>query len=501
MTISYFYNFSARTYPNYSETAFNTMVVSDGYIINAGLDLKKPHQDIPSIDLGGCVITPPFVDSHIHFLQTGIVLSGLQLNETLSLQNIFDAVTEECKKNKIVLGWNLDVSQLKEERFPTLAELDSISKKNFIWLASSDLHQGVANSEALNWAKKNYPGLTHKDGLISGAAYNELAYKINDLLPESYKVNALKKAEQLCLEKGIASVHAMEGSEENPYESLLVDKFFKTSTIEGIVYNQSSRTRVPLQERWKQMGGCILVDGSIGSRTAAMFEPYADEDTKGNLFLNSDKVMAITKAASESKLQLALHAIGDMACDIVAASYMWAAISFGQPELPNRIEHFLLPNNKAIRNARKSNAIIGIQPLYDYLWGGKNGLYVKRLGRERASNCNPYKTLADSGLTLIGGSDSPVTPIEPFLNLYALVNHSNPDERMGLNQAFSIFINEPHRAIGNFDKKGQLKIGKAADFICLSNDPFFISSSRIKDTRVIAMYLGGKKIKGAIDSI
>ncbi len=494
MSVTYFYNFSARTYPDYSETAFDTMIVSDGYIINCGFGITKPFAKTPAVDLEGAIILPPFVDSHTHFLQTGIVSSGCQFDDIDNLKDVFEIVSNECKKNKIVLGWNYDLDLIKEKRFPTVSELDKISSKNFIWIVSKDLHMCAANTEALRWAKKNYPSLKDNNGLITGEAYNSLCYKINDLLSESYKLTSLKKVEKHCITKGVATVHALEGTEDNPYEALLVDKFFKSSKLESYIYNQSSNPSIPLKNKWKQMGGCILVDGSIGSRTAAMFDDYYDEKTKGDLYLNSDAVMAITKTAKKNNLQLALHSIGDVACEIVSSSYMWAEETFGKTDLPNRIEHFILPNNKSIRNARKSNAIIGIQPAYDYYWGGKNGLYAQRLGIERAINCNPYKTLADSGIALIGGSDSPVTPIDPILGIHSLVNHTNSDEQISLNQAFCIFINEPHRAVGNFEKRGHLRIGERADFICLDTDPFKTFKRRIKDLKVTKMFLLGELI-------
>ena len=493
MTVTYFYNFSGRTYPDYSETAFNTMIVSDGYILNLGFDIPKPFAKTPSVDLQGAVILPPFVDSHTHFLQTGIVQSGCQLDKAESVKDIIDMVSDECKKNRIVLGWKLGKFSMREI-IELVNELDKLGHKNFIWLVSQDLHHCVANSEAIKWAKKNYSLSDYSYNYVDGEAYNFLSYKINDLLTESYKLDSLKTVEKQCISKGVATVHALEGTEDNPYETLLVDKFFKNSKLDAVIYNQSSDPSIPLKNKWEQMGGCILVDGSISSRTAAMFDEYKDEKTKGDLYLNSDAVMAITKTASQNKLQLALHAIGDMACDIVSSTYMWAYDTFGKPEKPYRIEHFILPTNKSIRNARKSNAIIGIQPAYDYYWGGQEGIYAQRLGVERALNCNPFKTLSNSGISLIGGSDSPVTPIDPLLGIHSIVNHTNSDEQLGLNEAFSIFINEPHRATGDFDRKGHLRIGERADFICLNTDPFTISKRRIKDITVKAMYLNGELI-------
>ncbi len=497
MKLDYFYNFSGRIFPDYSVTAFDTMIVTDGYILRTGFNMPIPAGEVVKHDLGGAVILPPFVDSHTHFLQTGIVLSGLQLNKAKSLNDLFDIVLEEGKKNKIIIGWNLDIQTLKEKRFPTQSELDKISNKNFIWLVSKDLHMAVANSEAIKWASAKVQKLEHIKGLISGASYNEIAYKINALLTDNYKLKCLKKAEELCLKKGVATVHALEGAENDFSETLLVDNFFENSNIEGIIYNQSSKPDLPIKKEWNQMGGCILVDGSLSSRTAALFEPYNDAKTSGNLFLNSDRIMEITRIAYTNRLQLAMHAIGDMACEIVSASYSWAFDNLGELPIGNRIEHFMMPNNRAIRNARKSQTIIGIQPAYDYYWGGKKGLYAERLGEKRAMACNPFKTLSDSGISLIGGSDSPVTPIDPLLGIHSIVNHKNQDEQLSINQALNIFINEPHRAVGNHEKRGLLKTGKRADFICLDNDPFAINKQRIKDIKVTSMYLSGKPVSEA----
>lgn len=497
MQLDYFFNFSGRIFPDYSVNSFDTMIVTDGYVLRTGFNMPIPAGNVTKHDLGGAIVMPPFVDSHTHFLQTGIVLSGIQLNKARSLNDIFDSILLESKKNKIIIGWNLDIQSLKEKRFPTQAELDKVSSNNFIWLVSTDLHMAVANSEALKWAMQKYPKLEHIKGLVSGSSYNAISYKINGLLTDNYKFKCLQKAEEICIKKGVGTVHALEGTENDFSETLLVDRFFQNSNIEGIIYNQSSIPDLPLKKEWKQMGGCILVDGSLSSHTAALSENYNDLKTSGNLFLNSEKIMEITKTAYTNKLQLALHAIGDMACEIVSASYFWAYDNFGESLLGNRIEHFMMPNNRAIRNARKSKTIIGIQPAFDYFWGGKNGMYSERLGIKRAMACNPFKTLSDSGISLIGGSDSPVTPIDPILGIHSIVNHKNPDEQLSLNQAFNIFINEPHRTVGNFEKRGHLKTGKRADFICLDTDPFAIAKQRIKDIKVISMYLSGKKVNEA----
>jgi len=196
--------------------------------------------------------------------------------------------------------------------------------------------------------------------------------------------------------------------------------------------------------------------------------------------------------AHQNQLHLALHAIGDRAIDTVTSTYAWACHKWGKPALANRIEHFIMPSDKAIRQARDNALSICIQPAFDHYWGGGEGLYAQRLGRERATRLNPFKTMLDFGIQLAAGSDSPVTAIDPLAGIAALVQHSNPDERMSLNSALALFISEPHKLAGESLIRGQLKTGYHADFVCLNEDPFKISPSRLSNLRVNKLYIAGR---------
>lgn len=501
----YFYNFSARNLPDFSKTDFDSMIVENGLIKEIGKYGNSIADDnilqCKKIDLKGAIIFPPFVDAHIHFLQTGISLLGCQLNEVNSLKKLFALVSEESKIHNYVFGWNLQESLLKEKRIPSLKELDKICPKKFVWLARADLHSAVINTVTKNWANKLLQNsefntqINDECNLISGEIYNFLSFKLLNEIPQNLKKKALKLAEELCFKQGVGTVHALEGNENTQDDVILTANFFKTSKLNAVIYHQSEDPTLATSNNWKQIGGCLLVDGSIGSKTAALNEDYVDTPGyRGNLYRQTEDIIKLLKMAADNKLQLAMHAIGDKAIDITASCYAWARDTYGNSYHPHRIEHFVLPSFKAIRNARLSNSFICVQPAFDYYWGGENGLYAQKLGKERALKCNPFKTLLNSGLILAGGSDSPVTPINPILGIHSLVNHKNPDEQIDLNTALSIFISEPHKLTKESGFKGFLKKGFPADFVCLSRDPFRVSKSKIKKICPTALYISGETV-------
>ncbi len=494
MKRAFFYNFSGRNLPDYAKKDFDTMLVANGMVVKTGFQLPFPDDGSIGIDLGGATVFAAFSDAHVHFTQTGITMLGCPLDRVTTLSDLLEMVRKESVDHEYVLGWNMQESRLREKRLPTIDELDRLSSSAFIWLARADLHSAVANTRALKWARGFFPSITAVNGLIKGEEYNFLSYELNSQLPADFRQKALKLAEHECFRNGVGSVHALEGCEKSGVESLAAADFFAHSQMHGVVYHQSGNPALPLKMKWKRMGGCLLVDGSIGTRTAAMTEAYSDADTNGCQYLKAAEIENLLTTAAKNRLQLALHAIGDQAIETVTACYSWAHEKFGAPPLPHRIEHFILPSDKAIKAARDTATMVCVQPVFDHFWGGPTGLYAQRLGARRAAGCNPFKTLLDMGVNLACGSDSPVTPINPLLGIHALVNHTNPDECIDLNSALSLYISEPHKFIGEGTVRGHLYPARPADFVCLAEDPFKVAPSKLKDIRINALYLGGSKV-------
>ncbi|PKL46752.1 MAG: hypothetical protein CVV42_15410 [Candidatus Riflebacteria bacterium HGW-Riflebacteria-2] len=487
-----FHNFSGRNLPDYARHEFDSMLVENGLVVKTGYQLPA-HHDMTAVDLKGATVLAAFADAHVHMTQTGIALSGIQLEPTTSLTQIFELLAAEATANEFVLGWGLQETRLKERRLPTSAELDAVAPKNFVWVARQDLHSAVLNAVALKWARTLLPDLQAPDGLIRGNDYNRLCYCLIDKLPQAFKRKGLELVQQHCFKHGVATIHALEGSLESTEDTLAVAEFSKASDLHTVIYHQSSDPAMPHQHGWKGMGGCLLVDGSLGTHTAALHEPYQDApDCRGNLYLEAADIEKLLTTARQNQLHLALHAIGDRAIDTVASTYAWARQKWGKPAIADRIEHFIMPSDKAIRQARDNALSVCIQPAFDRYWGGSDGLYAQRLGPERATRLNPFKTMLDLGIQLAAGSDSPVTAIDPITGIAALVHHTNPDERLSLNSALSLFISEPHKLAGESLIRGQLKTGYHADFVCLDNDPFKVSPARLASLQVKNLYIAGR---------
>jgi predicted amidohydrolase YtcJ len=493
----FFYNFSGRNLPDYSRTDFDTMLILNGMVIKTGYQLPFPAgPNVKAIDLKGAVVFPPFSDAHVHFTQTGISHLGCDLESARNLNDVFALIREEIVSEQLLLGFNLQEQSLSEGRLPTAEELDRISTDKIIWLARKDLHSAVMNSAGLTWAIDCMPDLQHQQGFVSGEYYNRLAYLLGNKIPDQMLIQGMQITAKKCLKKGVTFIHALEGSGSSKREAELAAGFFKNNQLDGVVYHQSHETSFAEEHKFPGFGGCLLVDGSFGTRTAALNQPYFDDQQNtGQLYMSSADIEDLLKKARYSKLQLALHAIGDRAIDLVASSYNWCRQKYRTQPLPDRIEHFILPSTKAIRATKSAEAMVCIQPAFDYYWGGPEGLYSKRLGSERAMKCNPFKTLLDLGIPLAAGSDSPVTPIDPLLGIHALVNHSNPEESLSLNSALSLYITEPHRFVGKEKTRGQLKTGYKGDFICLSEDPFLVPESRLRNIEVTRVFIDGVEIK------
>jgi len=471
------------------------MLVKDGKILATGRQLPCPEAALAN-DLEGAVLLPAFSDAHTHFLQTGITALSFDLTDYSTPADLLEFISANLLSKKLFLAYNLSSSFFSPPKNPPITKfhLDKISTKHFIWLTFDNMHAAILNEAAIKWATSILKRDDfHIEGKVTGKDYMQIANNLHDYLPKSFLQNALKTVEKTCFSKGVAYVHAMEGSSFSNMTSKIVGEFFKKSKLKGSIYNQSPDPSFPIKMGWKQMGGCILADGAIGSRDAALNSPYEDTKENAPLMLCADEIKNIIKAASKAGLQLALHSIGDKTNDVVSSLYNWTAQTHNTG-ISNRIEHFILPSNKAIRNVISSKAFISIQPSFDYFWGGSDGLYAQRLGKTRERACNPFKTLLNMGISLAGGSDSPVTPIDPVLGIHAMLNHHNSDEQVDLNSALNVFITEPHKILPSPLADTELKEGADATFTLFDIDPFLVSSSLFKDIEVKALYIGGEKV-------
>jgi predicted amidohydrolase YtcJ len=239
-------------------------------------------------------------------------------------------------------------------------------------------------------------------------------------------------------------------------------------------------------------GGDIFLDGSIGSRTAAVEHGYRDGDGTGLLYLTRTHLTELFDEAAESGMSLGVHAIGDRAIEEAIAA--WEAVIAKRGPLHGvrpSIDHFEIAHSDQIARAARCGMLLSMQPAFDYLWGGTDGMYAQRFGPERALEMNAFKTAKRAGCIVCGGSDSPVTKFSALLGIHALVNHHVPAERFTIEEALRAYSADA--AMLSFDegRRGTLAPGMDADFVILEKPLDDAASADIASIRVLATVIGG----------
>jgi predicted amidohydrolase YtcJ len=419
------------------------------------------------------------------------------------LEEVFELLLEGRQKNKglkFILGYNLEFDNLKEKRFPTRTELDRVIKDIPVLLYRIDGHSGALNTIGLEFALGDeltegieLDSYHQPTGIVRGQAFERVARKFRQFLNPDLKTEAIFLACWQAARKGITTMVAMIGSDEaddNSIELLLRVK--DKLPIEVIPFYQTLDINKVLALGLKRIGGCILIDGSFGSHTAALTRDYADEPgNKGVLYFDDDKLFNFFQKALQANLQIAVHAIGDRAINQVLnnfARFNCASPVFGGLKQRHRIEHAELLTDDLIERIAKLGLILSVQPAFEYYWGGPNKMYAQRLG-ERYKLTNPYRKLIDAGVILCGGSDSPITPLDPILGIKSAVNHPNPENSITVRQGFNLFTSNGAYAVFKENELGMLKPNFSADFVVISDDPF-----KTLDFQIIEVYKAGKRI-------
>jgi predicted amidohydrolase YtcJ len=223
------------------------------------------------------------------------------------------------------------------------------------------------------------------------------------------------------------------------------------------------------------LAGDLNIDGSIGSRTASLREPYADgPDTsqRGHPYLSVGQVRDHVAACSLAGIQAGFHVIGDAGADTVIAGFQAAARQVGVATVAaarHRLEHLEMVDPDGITALAGLGVTASVQPAFHALWGGPDGMYDARLGRARTARMNPFATMQAAGLPLALGSDTPVTPFAPWEALRDCVNHHDPAQRLSAGPAFLAHTVGGWRAAG-VDDRGYLGMGQPASFALWSVD-------------------------------
>ncbi|TYC99341.1 amidohydrolase family protein [Arthrobacter echini] len=479
---------------------FATAMLVDGGTVawvgseHAAANLVGP--DVVTVDLDGALITPGFVDAHMHTTETGIALGSIDLTACRSLQELLTAVSGAAASGaSTILGYGWDESRWPEKRVPTAAELDRAGGGALVYLVRADIHSGVVSGTLAAGL-----GLAGTDGWDDGfvvRAAHEAVRKATRLLSPDQRRTYQQAALLHAASRGYVALTEMAAPHIAPREDLEVllslDGPHRDLPLPEVIpyWAQLTSTAAEVRElmqgfdgRLAGLAGDLNVDGSIGSRTAALREDYSDDaGNRGTLYLGEEDVAAHLLAATTETVQAGFHVIGDAGLDVVLRALERTAQATGVEAVRrarHRLEHVELADDDAIAALVHFGVAVSGQPVFDALWGTAHGLYDQRLGVRR-SGMNRFASLLARGGLVALGSDSPVTPLDPWASVRACLHHNTAAERISGRAAFIAHTRAGWRLSGRSPMLGQLAPGTPASFAVWKVDELMVQAP---DTRV-----------------
>lgn len=428
------------------------------------------------LDLDGAVVTPAFVDAHVHATATGLLVDGLDLTGCASPRALLDAVAARVAARPGALVWGHGWEEGGWTGSPTRAELDRAAGGAPVYLSRIDVHSALVSSGLLDRAPAAVGAAGWSEGPLSAAAHHHARRAALAAVDPAGRDAAQRAFLAACAARGVAVVHECAGPDISSVADLTALLALSGGAAPGVVgyWGEPVASAGQAREMLAATGahglaGDLFVDGSLGSRTASLRAPYADAPgVHGNRYLDADAIGSHLAACTVAGVQAGFHVIGDAAADAVLAGLAGAARATSPGAVraaAHRVEHLEMVDAGQARALAALGVVASVQPLFDAYWGGPGGMYADRLGRARAAPMNPFATLLAAGVTLALGSDSPVTPVGPWSALRAVVDHRTPGSGLDPGEALAAHTVGGHRAAGDRSvTAGRLVVGAAASY-------------------------------------
>lgn len=523
---------AAETHEQVASQRFTALLIdAGGRVVALGNDAEALRaraltleEPIAEVDGDGRFLMPGFIDAHGHFTSLGydalrLNITGLRsLGETVArIRAHADAGGSSGARGWITGGrWNQE--HWPESRFPTAADLDGITDRP-IWLRRVDGHAAWANAAAMRAA-----GITRDtqdpdggqiirddDGEPTGVFVDTAMGLIDAAVPEPDDETlraAIREAQRIMLSKGQVQVHdAGAGKREIDMFRAMAD----AGELEVRLYVMLAGARTlahypgPIDDPDEQVvlrSVKLVADGALGSRGAALFEDYADDEgNRGLLITGPEEIGRVVDEAAARGFQVGVHAIGTRANQLVLDAYEDVmARDPGSRALRHRVEHsqILVPSD--IERYAQLGVVASMQPTHQ---SSDMFMAVKRLGARRLGGSYAWQALLASGAVLALGSDFPVEPPDPMFGVHAAVTRQNRDneppggwrshDALTLEQTLRGFTLDAAWAAHQEDALGSLEPGKWADFVLLEEDPFAIAPQDLWKVAVSETWVAGER--------
>lgn len=499
----------------------NALVVKDGKILEIGLkpELELKYNIKKTYDAKGNTVVPGLIDAHAHLYGLGLELNNVDLIDTKSFDEVLNRVVAFQKKKNVeyIIGRGWDQNDWEDKNFPTKKELDSLFPDTPVSLRRIDGHAMLVNSKALELA-----GITSETkvaggeivlengeptGIIIDAPMQLIWETFPEITPEVSE-QALLEAEKICIQYGLTTVDDA-GLDRDIIE--LIDQLQKEGKFKLRMYAMVSNSPenrdyylnkgVYKTDRLNVRSFKVYADGALGSRGAAMREPYSDMPHHfGAMITTADSLDYLAQKIAVSEFQMNTHAIGDSANIAVLRAYKKALD--GKTDRRWRVEHAQIISPQDFNYFDDNNNILpSVQPTHatsDMYWA------EDRVGAERMKGAYAYKELLEKAGSIALGTDFPVEHVNPMYTFYAAVARKDlknyPENGFQMKDALT--REEALRgmtiwaAFSNFEEneKGSIEVGKFADFTILDKDIMKVEENELPNTKVVATFINGEMI-------
>lgn len=474
------------------------------------------------VDAKGGMVTPGFIDAHVHFVTGGFRLSSVQLRDARTPEEFVRRIREfaaTVPAGTWITGGDWDHEQWGG-RLPERSWIDSVTPDHPVWVNRLDGHMALANSAALRAAgvtraTRDVEGGTivrGSDGEPTGILKDNAQESVEGAVPAAPAVlenRALDTAMTYVASNGVTSVHNMGSwSDLAVFERARTDGRLKVRIYAAVPLGSWERLRDTVKARgtgddWLRIGALKgFVDGSLGSHTAAMLEPFTDAPNDRGLFVSTpEDLYQWTSGADKAGLHVIIHAIGDRAIRTLLDTYERVARENGPRDRRFRMEHAQHIAPADIPRFGSLGVIASMQPYHaidDGRWA------EKVIGPERAKGTYAFRSLIDSGATLAFGSDWFVAPPTPLEGIYAAVTRRTlddrnpggwvPEQKITVEEALQAYTMGSARASFTESRKGSLVRGKLADLVLIDKDLTTIPPESIRDARITMTVVGGRVV-------
>jgi predicted amidohydrolase YtcJ len=493
--------------------------VKAGKIIDVGtsLEIQEKYTSTFINNVEGKTVVPGFIDAHCHFYGLGLQQQKVELSGTTSFDEVVQRIVAFQKEKNVAYitgrGWDQNDWDIKE--FPTKEKLDELFPNTPVAIRRIDGHALLANQAAIDLAgvtiNTSFSGgeILQKNGKLTGIFIDSPMGLIGANIPEpsrNEQIQALKDAEKICFDLGLTTVDDA-GLSKQTIE--LIDSLHESGDLKMRIYAMVSASKKNIvhyskrgfikTDRLNVRSFKVYADGALGSRGAAMKQPYSDQhDHFGALVTPLEDLRMIAKKIAATDFQMNTHAIGDSANYVMLKTYK--DVLKGATNRRWRIEHAQIIDLKDFKYY--DNILPSVQPTHatsDMYWA------EDRVGTERMKGAYAFKDLLNNYGKVALGTDFPVEKVSPFLTFYASVARKdlNNYPADGFQMENALTREETLKgmtiwaAYSNFEEheKGSIEIGKMADFIILDKNIMTVEPEKIPYIKVLETFIGGERVK------